>query len=101
MAKVPPFSKPIEATATPAASAPGHAPEGGADAARAAALLADHPAWAIWLPAPGRGWTAVRPASSRPPGPGLPMLWADAATADELARIMSALDEQVSPGGWP
>jgi hypothetical protein len=77
---------------------PGH---GRPDAARAAALLADYPAWAIWLPAAGREWTAVRPASSRPPGPGLPLLWAQAAAAGELARMMQAMDEQLSPGAWP
>jgi hypothetical protein len=75
--------------------------QGRPDAEQAATLLADYPAWAIWLPAVGREWTAVRPASSRPPGPGLPLLWAHAATSDGLARKMRALDEQVSPGGWP
>jgi hypothetical protein len=80
---------------------PGHGGPATGEAARAVALLADHPSWAIWLPAAGRGWTAVRAASSRPPGPGLPLLWADAPTADGLARTMRALDEQVSPGGWP
>jgi hypothetical protein len=71
------------------------------DAAQAAALLISHPAWAIWLPQGSGEWTAVRPASSRPPGPGQPLLWAQAATVDELTRKMHALDEQVSPGGWP
>lgn len=72
----------------------------GSDAAQVAVLLADHPAWAVWLPTSGR-WTAVRPASSRPPGPGLPLLWAQAETADELDRRMCALDDQVPEGGWP
>ena len=71
------------------------------DTAEAVTLLAEHPSWAIWLPVRGRDWTAVRPASSRPPGPDLPLLWAQASTAAGLARKMRALDEQVSPGGWP
>jgi hypothetical protein len=70
------------------------------EAAQVAALLADHPAWAIWLPA-GREWTAVRAAGSRPPDPSLPLLWAQAATAEELAVKMLAVDEQLSAGAWP
>jgi hypothetical protein len=71
------------------------------DAAQAASLLARYPAWAVWLPAAGREWTAVRVAGARPPGPGLPLLWARGATAGDLARQMEALDEQASAGGWP
>jgi hypothetical protein len=70
-------------------------------AAQAVALMTGNPAWAIWLPVAGGEWIAVRPASSRPPRPGLLLLWARAATAGELARKMRALDEQVAPGGWP
>jgi len=73
--------------------------------ANAATLLRRYPHWAIWLPASGRAWTAVRPASSRPPAPELPMMWVNAGTASELDRLMQAVDEQVSasgPGhGWP
>ena len=76
-------------------------PESGEDdAAEVAALQADHPAWAIWLPIGGR-WTGVRSAGSRPAGPDLPLLWAQAATAEELASKMQTMDEQASAGGWP
>jgi hypothetical protein len=64
-------------------------------------LLRDHPRWAIWLPAYSGVWTAVRPASSRPPGPDVPLLWAHASTAAQLAGKLRALDEQVSADGWP
>lgn len=43
--------------------------------AEVVALYRDHPRWAVWLPAPGGGWAAVRPAGSHPPGPEVPMLW--------------------------
>ena len=66
--------------------------------AEAAILLRDHPRWAVWLPASDHDWTAVRPASSRPPGPEVPMLWVHAGTAGELARMMRAADAQLSPG---
>jgi hypothetical protein len=69
--------------------------------AEAVILLRDHPYWAIWLPVSGRDWTAVRPASSRPPAPELPMMWVHADTASELARLMDAMDVQISAGGWP
>jgi hypothetical protein len=68
--------------------------------AEAVVLLLAHPAWAIWLPVGRRDWTALRPASSRPPDPDLPMVWAHDRTADELARRMRAIDEQLSPRGW-
>jgi hypothetical protein len=63
-------------------------------------LLRDYPRWAIWLPTHGRRWTSVRPASSRQPAPDLPMLWAYAESAGELARMMNAIDEQASGRGW-
>ena len=44
----------------------------------------------------GRAWTAVRPASARTPGPGLPMLWVHAATAAELADRMRGIDAQLA-----
>ena len=56
--------------------------------AEAARVMHDHPAWAVWLPAHGTGWTAIRPAGARPPGPGLPMLWVHAETADQLVRLI-------------
>jgi hypothetical protein len=61
-------------------------------------LHRDHPRWAVWLPTEGQGWTAVRPASSRPPGPAVPMLWVHAGTAAELADRMRQADAVLSPG---
>lgn len=69
--------------------------------AEAIILLRDHPQWAIWLPASGGAWTAIRPASSRPPSPELPTIWVHADTAGELARLMRSTDEQVSGRGDP
>ena len=66
--------------------------------AEAMALHRDHPRWAVWLPAEGKGWTALRPASSRPPGPEVPMLWVRAGTAAELAARMRQADAELSPG---
>jgi hypothetical protein len=40
--------------------------------AEAVVLLRAHPHWAVWLPADGGGWTAVRPAGWMPPGPEVP-----------------------------
>jgi hypothetical protein len=78
--------------------------EGGAaalaDLGQAAALLARYPAWAVWPPVPGREWTAVRAAGTRPPAPGLPLLWASAPDADALAARMRVLDEQASGSTW-
>jgi hypothetical protein len=73
--------------------------EAEADLGEAVILLRAHPQWAIWLPANGSDWTAIRPASSRPPAPELPTIWVHAGTADELARLMQAADEQVSRRG--
>jgi len=72
-----------------------------AEVFEATILMRDHPQWAIWLPARGGDWTAVRPASARPPTPELPTIWVHADTARELARIMHAADEQLSGHGWP
>jgi hypothetical protein len=69
--------------------------------AEAIILLRDHPQWAIWLPASGGDWIAIRPASSRPPTPELPTIWVHADTASELARLMRSTDEQVSGRGDP
>lgn len=66
---------------------------------QAAFLLRAYPRWAIWLPADGREWTAIRPAGSRPPSPEMPMLWVKAATAGELARKIRAADDQLSLRG--
>lgn len=76
-------------------------PEEEAVLAEAIILLRDHPQWAIWLPTSGGAWTAIRPASSRPPSPELPTIWVHADTAGELARLMRSTDEQVSGRGDP
>jgi hypothetical protein len=76
-------------------------PEEEAVLAEAIILLHDHPQWAIWLPASRRDWTAIRPASSRPPAPELPTIWVHADTASELALLMRSTDEQVSGRGGP
>jgi hypothetical protein len=76
-------------------------PEEEAVLAEAIILLRDHPQWAIWLPASRRDWTAIRPASSRPPAPELPTIWVHAETASELANLMQAADEQVSGSEGP
>jgi hypothetical protein len=60
------------------------------------ALYGEFPAWAVWLPYQGRAWAAVRPASPRPPGPDLPMVWIHAATSVELADRMRAVDAQLA-----
>jgi len=59
------------------------------------ALSREFPAWAVWLPHRGRPWIATRAASSRAPGPGLPMVWTDAPSAPELAARMRAVDGQL------
>lgn len=59
-------------------------------------LHREFPAWAVWLPARSRTWTAVRPASARAPGPDLPMVWARAATSAELADRMRGVDAQLT-----
>jgi hypothetical protein len=64
-----------------------------------AVLSREFPAWAVWLPHRGRPWIAARAASSRPPGPGLPMVWADAPSAAKLADLMRRADEQL-PSPW-
>jgi hypothetical protein len=66
--------------------------------AEVARLMRDHPRWAIWLPADGRIWTAIRPAGSRPPTPDLPRLWVHAVTAGELGRLMQDVDQELSGG---
>jgi hypothetical protein len=60
-----------------------------------AALHRDFPAWATWLPRQGQ-WTAVRPASDRPPEPGSPLLWACAPTPQELRHEMQAIDTELA-----
>ena len=65
--------------------------------AEAAILHLDHPRWAVWQPVDGSGWTAVRPAGRRQPGPEVPMLWVHADSAAELGRRMSRADAGLSP----
>ena len=60
--------------------------------AQAAILLCAFPQWAVWLPADRGAWTAARPANSMPPGPEAPMVWVQAETSGELARLMQAAD---------
>jgi hypothetical protein len=60
------------------------------------ALHQEFPAWAVWLPWTGGRWTAVRPASSRAPGPELPMVWLHASTSRELAQDMRRVDAQLN-----
>jgi hypothetical protein len=67
--------------------------------AEAVILMRDHPRWAIWRPAGGEKWAAIRPASSQPPAPDLPTIWIQASTASELADLMHAGDEQISGRG--
>ena len=67
--------------------------------AEVALLHRDYPLWAVWVPAAGGEWAAVRPAGSRPPGPEVPMLWVSAATAAELSGRMSRADAGLSPSG--
>jgi hypothetical protein len=74
-------------------------PEEGTALAEAVILMRDHPRWAIWRPAGGENWAAIRPASSRPPTPELPTIWIQASTANELADLMQAGDEQISARG--
>jgi hypothetical protein len=61
------------------------------------ALYREFPAWAVWLPHGGRPWAAVRPASARPPGPEVPMIWVQAETAADLAARMRRADAQLAP----
>ncbi len=67
-------------------------------AAEAVALRSEHPGWAVWLPAAGNGWAAVRPLGLRPPGPEVPMLWVRAGTAQELGARMRQADAGLPPG---
>lgn len=70
--------------------------EAGQAVAEIIVLYREFPAWAVWLPYRGRAWAAVRPASARPPGPDLPMVWVHAATSTELADRMRAVDSQLA-----
>jgi hypothetical protein len=68
-----------------------------ADIAEVIVLHREFPGWAVWLPHGGRPWIAVRPASGRAAGPDLPMIWAQAGTAGDLADRMRATDAQLAP----
>jgi hypothetical protein len=76
----------------------GSVAESGQAIAEIAGLHREFPEWAIWLPSHGRNWTALRPASTRAPEPGLPMVWAQAATAADLAERMRGVDAQLARG---
>lgn len=62
-------------------------------------LQLDHPLRAVWRSVEGRGWTAVRPAGSRPPGPEAPLLWVQATTTAQLDVRMHSADAGLSPPG--
>ena len=64
--------------------------------AEAAILLCAFPRWAVWLPAKGGRWTAVRPDGSMPPDQEAPMVWVRAGAAAELAALMQAADARLS-----
>jgi len=59
-------------------------------------LHREFPAWAVWLPYRGHSWIAVRPASARVPDSGLPMIWAEAETMEELADKMRRVNAQLA-----
>jgi hypothetical protein len=65
--------------------------------AETVALCWDHPQWAVWRPAPGGRWVAVRPAGSRPPGPELATVWVQADSAGELDARMRRADGALVP----
>ena len=77
---------------------PPGAQEGQSSFTEVVGLLRDHPRWAVWLPAGGTVWTAVRPAGSRLPGPEVPLLWVNAGTAGDLGRLMLDVDQEISGG---
>ena len=58
----------------------------------------EFPAWAVWLPYRGHPWIAVRPASARAAGPGLPLIWVTAESAAELDALMRRADAALAPG---
>jgi len=72
-------------------------PEALGDIADVITLHREFPAWAVWLPHGRRQWIAVRPASGRTASPDLPMIWAQATTAADLADRMRAADAQLAP----
>jgi hypothetical protein len=73
---------------------------GAADSDLVAGLLREFPRWAFWLPSGPGGWTAVRPASSRPPSAEIPMIWVHAVSAPGLRRKMREIDELLNgPAG--
>jgi hypothetical protein len=65
--------------------------------AEAVLLNLNHPLWAVWLPAAGRGWVAARPAGSRPPSPEMQLLWVDAESAVDLSARMLRADAALLP----
>jgi len=60
-------------------------------------LCRDHPLWAVWPAVLGRGWVAVRPAGSRPPGPEVPLVWVFGETSADLAERMCVADSALMP----
>ena len=95
---MPPRDSSPGARLPPDACTPGPAGMSGETSHDAVAeLLRAFPRWAVWVPSGHGEWTALRPASDRPPSAGLPMIWAHGATPVELARKMRAIDDQLSP----
>jgi hypothetical protein len=62
------------------------------------AMYAEFPAWAVRVPRWGQEWRAVRSASGRGLGVGMPLVWVSAATAEDAARRMRRVDVQLSQG---
>ncbi|HEX3956388.1 MAG TPA: hypothetical protein VHZ03_07120 [Trebonia sp.] len=59
-------------------------------------LHREFPAWAVWPPQRSRPWIAVRVASARVPGAGLPLIWVQAVTAAGLADRLRGADAQLA-----
>lgn len=87
---------------SPASPPDGSGPDDAPDAETLSvitALYREHaPRWAVWAPSrPSGQWVAVRVAGSRSPGPGLPLAWAEAPTAEELSARMRRTDSSLRP----
>jgi len=65
--------------------------------AEVVSLCRDYPLWAVWPAVLGRGWVAVRPAGSRPPGPEVPLIWVFGENSADLAARMCVADSALTP----
>jgi len=61
-------------------------------------LHREFPEWAAWPPHGDRPWIAVRAASTRTPGPELPLIWVRAGTATELSAQIARAESGLSLG---